>query len=89
MAPPFRTAQFDIIYGEGISKEGDLIDCGTDVGLIEKTGTWYSYKGERLGQGRENVKKLLKEKMELSEELDREIRKKVGLLPTDTSSKKE
>jgi recombination protein RecA len=89
MAPPFRTAQFDIIYGEGISKEGDLIDCGTDVGLIEKTGTWYSYKGERLGQGRENVKKLLKEKMELSEELDREIRKQVGLLPADPAPQKE
>ena len=83
MAPPFRTAQFDIIYGEGISKEGDLIDCGVEVGLIEKAGTWYSYKGERLGQGRENVKKLLKEKEELSDELDREIRKIMGLLPSD------
>jgi recombination protein RecA len=83
MAPPFRTAQFDIIYGEGISREGDLIDCGTEVGLIEKTGTWYSYKGERLGQGKENVKKLLKEKGELAEELDREIRKKYGLGPAE------
>ena len=83
MAPPFRIAQFDIIYGEGISREGDLIDCGVDVGLIEKAGTWYSYKGERLGQGRENVKKLLKEKPELFEELDTEIRKAVGLLPAD------
>ncbi len=79
MAPPFREAQFDIIYGEGISKEGDLVDCGVDFGLIEKTGTWYSYKGERLGQGRENVKKLLKENKELSAELEREIRKKMGL----------
>lgn len=83
MAPPFRTAQFDIIYGEGISKEGDLIDMGVEVGLIEKAGTWYSYQGERLGQGRENVKKLLKEKEELSDELDREIRQRVGLLPVD------
>jgi recombination protein RecA len=88
MAPPFRTAQFDIIYGEGISKEGDLIDCGVEVGLIEKAGTWYSYKGERLGQGRENVKKLLKEKEELSDELDREIRKKMGLLPPDEPAEK-
>jgi len=80
MAPPFREAQFDIIYGEGISKEGDLIDCGLDVGLIEKTGTWYSYKGERLGQGRENVKELLREKKELAEELDQAIRTKVGLI---------
>lgn len=80
MAPPFREAQFDIIYGEGISKEGDLIDCGVDIGLIEKTGTWYSYKGERLGQGRDNVKKLLNENTELAAELDHEIRKKVGLI---------
>lgn len=88
MAPPFRIAQFDIIFGEGISKEGDLIDCGADEGLIEKAGNWYSYKGERLGQGRENVKKLLKENVELAEELDREIRKKVGLLPEEPSSEK-
>ncbi|MGD2294378.1 MAG: recombinase RecA [Candidatus Aminicenantes bacterium] len=88
MAPPFRMAQFDIIYGEGISKEGDLIDCGVDVGLIEKAGTWYSYKGERMGQGRENVKKLLKDNSELSGELDREIRKKVGLLPQGKPAEK-
>jgi len=83
MAPPFKIAQFDIIYGEGISREGDLIDCGLEAGLIEKTGTWYSYKGERLGQGRENVKKLLKENKELADALDLEIRKKVGLLPAE------
>ncbi|MFQ6108093.1 MAG: recombinase RecA [Candidatus Aminicenantales bacterium] len=88
MAPPFREAQFDIIYGEGISREGDLIDCGVDVGLIEKTGTWYSYKGERLGQGRENVKGLLKENAELAEELDQEIRKKVGLILETPPEKK-
>jgi len=80
MAPPFRLAQFDIIFGEGISREGDLIDCGVDVGLIEKSGTWYSYKGERLGQGKENVKKLLQEQTELADQLEREIRKKVGLI---------
>ena len=80
MAPPFRDAQFDIIYGEGISREGDLIDCGVDYGLIEKMGTWYSYKGERLEQGRDNVKKLIKENKELAAELNREIRKKAGLI---------
>ena len=83
MAPPFRLAQFDIIFGEGISREGDLIDCALDEGLIEKAGTWYSYKGERLGQGRENVKKLLTENKELADTLDIEIRKKVGLLPSE------
>ncbi|MDH7513281.1 MAG: recombinase RecA [Clostridiales bacterium] len=81
MAPPFRDAEFDIIYGHGISKEGDLVDCGVNVGLIEKTGTWYSYKGERLGQGRDNVKKLLKENPELAAQIEAEIRKKVGLAP--------
>jgi recombination protein RecA len=81
LAPPFREAQFDIIFGEGISREGDLVDCGIQFGVLEKTGTWYSYKGERLGQGRENVKKLLKENKELADEIDREIRKRVGLLP--------
>jgi len=81
MAPPFKIAQFDIIYGEGISREGDLIDCGEEVGLIEKSGTWYSYRGERLGQGRDNVKKLLIENKELAAQLDKEIRQKVGLIP--------
>lgn len=87
MAPPFRVAQFDIIYGEGISREGDLIDCGVDVGLIEKAGTWYSFRGERLGQGKENVKKLLQEKPEIAEDLDREIRLKVGLITEKAKAK--
>jgi len=87
MAPPFRIAQFDIIFGEGISREGDLIDCGMEVGLIEKAGTWYSYKGERLGQGRDNVKKLLKENKELSSELDNKIRRELGLIPEDKQKK--
>jgi len=88
VAPPFREAQFDIIYGEGISKEGDLIDCGLDAGLLEKAGTWYSYKEERLGQGRENVKKLLKENEELATELDYKIREKMGLIPADKPPEK-
>src|SRR5512136_1132823 len=79
MAPPFREAQFDIIFGEGISKEGDLVDCGLDFGILEKSGTWYSYKGERLGQGRDNVKKLLKENKELAGQLEDEVRTKIGL----------
>jgi len=79
MAPPFREAQFDIIFGEGISREGDLLDVGFDTGILEKTGTWYSYKGERLGQGRENVKRLLKENTKLAAELEEEVRAKIGL----------
>jgi len=81
MAPPFRDAEFDIIYGEGISRDGDLVDMGANVGLIEKSGTWYSYKGERIGQGRDNVKKLLKENPALAADLDAEIRRKVGITP--------
>ncbi|MCI4444486.1 MAG: recombinase RecA [Candidatus Aminicenantes bacterium] len=89
LAPPFREAQFDIIFGEGISREGDLVDCGLQFGVLEKTGTWYSYKGERLGQGRENVKKLLKENKELADQIDREIRQKVGLLSEEQEEEKE
>ncbi|HEK86486.1 MAG: recombinase RecA [Candidatus Saccharicenans sp.] len=89
LAPPFREAQFDIIFGEGISREGDLVDCGLQFGVLEKTGTWYSYKGERLGQGRENVKKLLKENKELADQIDREIRQKVGLLSEEQEENKE
>jgi len=88
VAPPFREAQFDIIYGKGISKEGDLVDCGVDLGLIEKAGTWYSYKGERIGQGRDNVKKLLGENEELASGLEKEIRKKVGLIPEKPPEKR-
>lgn len=89
MAPPFRLAQFDIIYGKGISREGDLIDCGVDMGIIEKASTWYSYKGERLGQGKENVKKLLRENTELADQLDHEIRKKVGLIKDEKTEPKD
>jgi recombination protein RecA len=88
MAPPFREAQFDIIFGEGISREGDLVDTGFETGILDKSGTWYSYKNERLGQGRDNVKRLLKENPELAARLEEEIRRKVGLLPaTGTEDK--
>jgi recombination protein RecA len=79
MASPFKEAQFDIIFGEGISKEGDLVDIGFETGILDKTGTWYSYKGERLGQGRDNVKRLFKENTQLAGQVDAEVRKKVGL----------
>jgi len=87
MAPPFREAQFDIIYGYGISKEGDLVDCGVDFGLLEKSGTWYSFKGERLGQGRDNVKKLLKENPEVAAELELQIKKKAGMIRDEKEEK--
>jgi len=89
MAPPFRECQFDIIFGEGISREGDLIDCGLDFGVLERTGTWYSYKGERIGQGRDNVKKLLKENTELAARLEADVRARVGLGPAQAEGKPE
>ena len=80
MAPPFREAEFDIIYGEGVSKEGDLIDLGVAQNLIEKSGAWYSYKGERIGQGRENVKQFLKDNPDVRKKIDLELRKALGLI---------
>jgi recombination protein RecA len=88
MAPPFKKAQFEIIYGEGISRESDLIDCGVESGILERSGTWYSYKEERLGQGKDNVKKLLKEKKDLADKIDRDIRKKMGLFKSESTESK-
>jgi len=83
MAPPFREAEFDIIYGEGISKEGDIIDLGVAQNLVEKSGAWYSYKGERIGQGRENARQFLKDNPETFKKLDTELRKAVGITRTE------
>src|ERR1700681_2580936 len=79
VAAPFREAEFDIIYGEGISREGDLIDLGVAQNLIEKSGSWYSYKGERIGQGRENARQFLKDHVETCAQLDAQERKHLGL----------
>lgn len=80
VAPPFKTVEFDIIYGEGISKTGELIDLGVKANLIEKSGAWFSYKGQRLGQGRENVRTFLKENPKISNEIEQQIRSNAGLL---------
>ena len=79
VAPPFKSAVVDIMYGEGISKEGELIDLGVEAGVVEKTGAWYSYNGEKLGQGKENVKLLLKEKSELRDEIEEKVRDFYGI----------
>jgi recombination protein RecA len=76
VAPPFRIAEFDIIFGEGISRENDIIDLASNNGIIEKSGAWYSYKGERLGQGRENTGNFLKEHPDLFVQIEDEIREK-------------
>jgi recombination protein RecA len=78
-AAPFREAEFDIMYGEGISREGDLLDLGVDKGMVEKSGAWFSYKGERIGQGRENAKQFLKENKDITAKLEAELRRELGL----------
>ncbi len=78
VAPPFREAECDIMYGQGISKVGNILDIAAEFGFLEKSGAWYSYNGQRIGQGRENVKKFLTENPEIMEELDRKVREKVG-----------
>ena len=74
IAPPFRLATVDIMYGEGVSKEGEIIDLGVDANILEKSGSWFSYKGEKLGQGKENVKALLKSNLKLRDEIEKQIR---------------
>jgi recombination protein RecA len=85
VAAPFREAEFDILYGEGVSREGDLIDLGVDKGLLEKSGTWISYGGERLGQGRENARVFLKENIGIRDKLEAALRKNLGLPATAAS----
>jgi len=80
IAAPFREAEFDIMYGEGISKEGDLVDLGVAQNLVEKSGSWYSYKGERIGQGRENARQFLKDNADIRQEVDTALRKALGLM---------
>jgi recombination protein RecA len=93
VAAPFREAEFDILYGEGISRETDLLDLGVEMGLIEKAGTWLSYAGERLGQGRENARLFLRENTDIREKIEAALRNQLGLPtvgpgePADTSAR--
>ena len=86
VAAPFREAEFDILYGEGISREGDLIDLGVEKGILEKSGTWISFGGERMGQGRENARIFLKEHTDIREKLEAALRKKLGIPSADSSA---
>jgi recombination protein RecA len=81
VAPPFKQAEFDILFNEGISKIGEIIDAGVNAGIIEKAGAWYSYNGDRIGQGRENVKSYMKEHPEALDEIEAAVREKAGLMP--------
>jgi recombination protein RecA len=86
VAAPFRESEFDILYGEGISREGDLIDLAVNNNILEKSGSWFSYKGERIGQGRENARSFLKENKDTMAKLDAEVRKALGMVPAAASA---
>ena len=78
VSPPFRTASVDIMYGEGISREGEIVDLASDIDIIDKSGAWYSYNGEKIGQGKENVKAFLRNNVELKTEIENKVRKHYG-----------
>ena len=80
VAPPFRVVEFDIMYGEGISKTGELLDLGVNANIVEKAGAWFSYNGERIGQGRENAKKFLKENPVVASTIENAVRENAGLV---------
>jgi recombination protein RecA len=80
LAPPFREAEFDVMYGEGISREGDLLDLGVEQKIIEKSGAWFAYGGERLGQGRENAKAFLRDNPQLFRAIEERVRKELGMV---------
>jgi recombination protein RecA len=86
MAPPFKEAEFDLLYGTGISRDGEIVDLGSEMGVVEKSGAWYSYGGERIGQGREAAKQFLKEHPETASELLAKIMKKTGIKPPESEA---
>jgi recombination protein RecA len=89
LAPPFKNVEFDLMYGEGISRTGDLLDVGVDLDIVDKSGSWYSFEGERIGQGRENVKLFLIDNQDIFEKIETLVREKLGIANPDTSDKKQ
>jgi recombination protein RecA len=81
LAPPFREAEFDMMYGEGISREGNVLDLAVEQGIVEKSGTWFSYRDQRIGQGRDNARKYLKENPKAAVEIETAVRSALGLKP--------
>ena len=79
VSPPFKTAEFDILFGEGISREGEIIDMGVNANILEKSGAWYAYKGEKIGQGRDNAREFLRENPDLSVEIENRVRESLGI----------
>ncbi|HBU96365.1 MAG TPA: DNA recombination/repair protein RecA, partial [Thalassospira lucentensis] len=89
MAPPFKQVEFDIMYGEGISKMGEILDLGVKAGIVEKSGSWFSYNSTRIGQGRENAKTFLRENPEMTNEIEASIRESAGLISEAMTNMKE
>jgi recombination protein RecA len=89
VSPPFREAIFDIMYGEGISRQGEIIDLGVECDIVEKSGAWYSYNGERVGQGKDNAREFLKENPEIAKEIEARVREKLGVNTGSVISPKE
>ncbi|HOL38445.1 MAG TPA: recombinase RecA, partial [Rubrivivax sp.] len=81
VAPPFKTAEFDILYGEGISREGEIVDMGVAQRIVDKSGAWYAYNGEKIGQGKDNAREFLRENPDLAREIENRIREAVGIAP--------
>jgi recombination protein RecA len=79
VAPPFKTAEFDILFGEGISRQGEIIDMGVNARILEKSGAWYAYNGEKIGQGRDNAREFLRENPELAREIENKVRESLGI----------
>jgi recombination protein RecA len=88
VSPPFKTAEFDILYGEGISREGEIIDMGVNARVLDKSGAWYAYNGEKIGQGKDNAREFLRENAELAVEIENKVREAMGipLLPVGEAS---
>jgi recombination protein RecA len=79
VAPPFKTAEFDILYGEGISREGEIVDMGVMAKVVEKSGAWYAYNGEKIGQGKDNAREFLRENPDIAFEIENKIREHLGI----------
>ncbi|MDO8376159.1 MAG: recombinase RecA, partial [Aquabacterium sp.] len=79
VAPPFKTAEFDILYGEGISREGEIIDMGVEARILDKSGAWYAYNGEKIGQGKDNAREFLRENPDIAREIENKVRESMGI----------
>jgi recombination protein RecA len=79
VSPPFKTAEFDILYGEGISREGEIIDMGVEARVLEKSGAWYAYNGEKIGQGKDNAREFLRENSDVAREIENKVREHMGI----------